>query len=122
MFELSVQCEFRAAHAIVMNGERETPHEHDWLVTLVVCGEALDADGLLCDFHEVERVLDEVIDPFKKVNLNETPPFDKVNPTAELVVKHIAETTQAKLGDTARVHRATITEAPGCMATYILPQ
>ena len=29
---------------------------------MVVGGDGLDADGLLCDFHEVQRAIDAVID------------------------------------------------------------
>ena len=122
MFELSVQREFDAAHAIVMNGVREESHRHVWIVTLVVTGDRLDDDGLLCDFHLVERALDETLSPFHGVDLNESPPFDRINPTAELVAKHVGETVAKRLDGTVRVDQITITEAPGCAATFHLPQ
>lgn len=122
MFELGVQREFCAAHAIVMAGRRETSHGHNWRVTLVVRGEQLDADGLLCDFHEVEKILDRVLAPLRDANLNETPPFDALNPTAEHVAKHIADAVSAQMQGPARVHRVTVTEAPGCAATCIVEE
>src|SRR5690606_16287926 len=57
MFEISVQRTFSAAHAIVVRGRREPLHGHDWRVTIVVAGNDLDADGLLCDFHALEAAL-----------------------------------------------------------------
>jgi 6-pyruvoyltetrahydropterin/6-carboxytetrahydropterin synthase len=118
MFELSVQRVFSAAHAIVMRGEREPLHGHDWNLELVVTADRLDDDGLLCDFHAVQAVVDEVIRPFQSVNLNQVPPFDHLNPTAEVVARHIAESTAARLPAGVRVARVRLTEAPGCAAHY----
>ena len=119
MYELRVERAFRARHALVIQGAREAPHEHDWHVTLVVIGAALDDDGMLCDFHDLEQALDETIRPLRGVNLNHVAPFDESNPSAELVARHIAETISARLGESARVDRVTVTEAPGCAATYV---
>ena len=49
MFELSVEREFCAAHALVINGRREPVHGHNWKVQVVVGGEGLDHNDLLCD-------------------------------------------------------------------------
>ena len=118
MFELSVQRVFSAAHEIVMRGEREPLHGHDWTLELTVTADRLDDDGLLCDFHAVQATVDEVIRPFQSRNLNQTPPFDRVNPTAELVARHIAEATAVRLPAGVRVVRVRLTEAPGCAAHY----
>ena len=55
------------------------------------------------------------------VLMNQTPPFDEVNPTAELVAKNIAESVSSRLGDMVHVNRVSVTEAPGCEATYFMP-
>jgi 6-pyruvoyltetrahydropterin/6-carboxytetrahydropterin synthase len=123
MFQLSVETEFCAAHAIVMGGQREPLHGHNWRVTLTVAGPSLDEDGLLCDFHAVERALREVVAPFHNRDLGGVEPFDRVNPTAELVARHIAERAQEMLAGSlprgARVASCRVTEAPGCAATYL---
>ena len=125
MYELTVQAEFCAAHAIVMRGTPEPTHGHNFRVTLTIAGPALDPDGLLCDFHAVEAALAETIAPFCNADLNATPPFDQLNPTAEHLARHIAETTRRALANTlpsgAAVVSCRITEAPGCAATYHLP-
>jgi 6-pyruvoyltetrahydropterin/6-carboxytetrahydropterin synthase len=118
-YELTVEREFCAAHALVIAGQREAVHGHNWRVTLVVRGEQLDADGLLCDFHQLERELDAVLAPFENADLNDTPPFDERNPTAEHVAHHIAEQMQRRLSAaSAHVASVSVTEAPGCRATY----
>lgn len=133
MYALEVNATFSAAHAIVIRGERERLHGHDWNVTATIEGAEVDADGLLVDFHAVERALREIVAPFHNANLNETPPFDRVNPTAEWVARHIAESLQSRLesggGESpkipgtgrARVASVRVTEAVGCAATYRPP-
>lgn len=125
-FRLELTSVFSAAHAIVIGGQREPLHGHDWRVTATIGGATLDSDGLLVDFHAVEAALKAIIAPFHNRSLNETPPFDVANPTAELVAKHIGEALAAwLLSDAAAMARGVrlvqvrITEAIGCAAIYI---
>lgn len=126
MYEITVETEFAAAHAIVMGGRREPVHGHNWRVCVAVAGDSLDEDGLLCDFHAIESSLQEIVRPFQNRDLNSTAPFDRVNPTAELVARHIADALGAALParDAARgvrVASVRVTEAPGCAAIYRAP-
>jgi len=121
MFELRIRRTFAAAHAIVMAGVREPMHGHNWEVTVAVAGDTLDADGLLCDFHLLEQALDETIQPFMNRSLNETAPFDRVNPTAELVAQHIAQAVAARLPIEVRVKEVRVVEAPQCEACFVAP-
>jgi 6-pyruvoyltetrahydropterin/6-carboxytetrahydropterin synthase len=122
MFRLTVRGEFCAAHAIVIRGERESVHGHNWRVTVTFEGPSLDADGLLMDFHEIERALAEVIRPWHNRDLNQTPPFDRMNPTAEQVARTIAEgvgrLVNVRIPDEIRIREVEVTEAPGCTAVY----
>ena len=122
MFSVRVQTVFSAAHAITIAGTREPMHGHNWEVTATISGESLDSDGLLCDFHTVEEVLREIVSPFQNRNLNDVSPFDRVNPSAEHVARHIAEQLRTRLESAlaphARVESVSVTEAPGCVATY----
>jgi 6-pyruvoyltetrahydropterin/6-carboxytetrahydropterin synthase len=120
VYHLQTQCTFSATHAIVMQGVLETPHTHDWRVRLTVSGPTLDDDGLLCDFHLLEGLLDAAIAPFRERNLNDTPPFDTLNPTAEHVAMHLATTVESDLPIGLTELRLAVTEAPGCEATYTM--
>ena len=124
-FALEVECEFAAAHAIVLMGERERLHGHNWRVVVSVAGERLDGEELLCDFHAVERMLAAIVAPFRDGNLNETAPFDRVNPTAEALARHItAELSSALARAIPSVHLewVRVTEAPRCTAVVRLPK
>lgn len=124
MFEITVEAEFSAAHAIVIAGEREPLHGHNWHVIATVAGDKLDGDGLLCDFHTVEGMLLEITSRFHNRNLNEVSPFDKVNPTAELVAKHIGDELASSLNQALAPHAwvssVSVTEAARCRAIYKL--
>lgn len=122
MFEITVQTEFSAAHALTIAGKREPVHGHNWQVTVCIAGETLDGDGLLCDFHTLEETLGQVIDPFRNANLNTTPPFDRENPTAENVAKYIGTQLSSRLDAGLAPHAGIawvrVTEATGCAARY----
>jgi len=123
-YALEVECEFAAAHAIVLMGERERLHGHNWRVAVSVAGDRLDGEELLCDFHAVERMLDGIVAPFRDGNLNETAPFDRVNPTAEAVARHVAAELSSRLcRNIPSVHLewVRVTEAPRCTAVVRLP-
>lgn len=146
MYALTVETTFAAAHAIVIAGERERIHGHNWRVLATVEGESLDGEGLLVDFHALEGALGAIVGRFHNGSLNEVPPFTTVNPTAELVARHIADELAAWLVRTTgeagldsaggeadrglsghaaaggktrvRVRSVSVTEAPGCCAEY----
>jgi len=121
MFEVSVEAEFAAAHALVIAGQREAVHGHNWHITVTVAGPRLDSDGLLCDFHTVESALRELTGRFHNRDLNAMEPFrGGLNPSAENVARFLAEelTAAIDLSPHARVTAVRVTEAPGCAATY----
>lgn len=118
MYELRVHRQFSAAHAIRMAGQMETLHGHDWRVVVQVVGDSLDADGLLCDFHALESAVDRVLAPFRNRSLNDVTPFDRTNPTAELVARHVADEVARALPVGVRLGSVSIGEAPGCDAIY----
>jgi 6-pyruvoyltetrahydropterin/6-carboxytetrahydropterin synthase len=111
MYLVRIERTFSAAHSIVMGGVPEPVHGHDWRVAATFAGAGLDADGLLVDFHAVERALNR--------SLNAVPPFDRLNPTAELVARHIADELGGAVPAGVRVHAVSVGEAPGCTATYL---
>lgn len=118
MYELTIESRFSAAHALTIAGQREPTHGHDFHVTVTVGGEALDGDGLLCDFHTLEEALVLITGRLHTRNLNETAPFDRINPTAELLARHIADELAPMLVGDLRLVSVRVTEAPGCAAIY----
>jgi 6-pyruvoyltetrahydropterin/6-carboxytetrahydropterin synthase len=127
MFEITAQTSFNAQHAILINGEREPVHGHDWVASATIAGPTLDGEGLLCDFHAVEAALGRITQPWNHDNLNHSEAFRgrKLEPTAEnvamVIALELAMALKEMLPEGARVSRVSVTEAPRCVATYIPP-
>lgn len=119
MYRLRVDREFPAAHAIVIGGEVEELHGHHFRVAVLVEGQRLDGEELLCDFHDLETTLDRAIEPFRNRTMNRVPPFDRINPTAEALARHFGEAVAASLPDGVRLVEVSVGEAPGCTASYL---
>ena len=66
---------------------------------MTVRGEALDSIGMLADFTQLKKYLRDTCEPMDHVFLNEMPPFDVLNPTAENMAIHIGEKMQLALAN-----------------------
>ena len=89
MFEVSVEQTFAAGHALRnYKGKCENVHGHNYRVRVTVAGERLCANGLLVDFVELKRVMRDVIEYLDHRFINDLPPFDVINPSAENMAKY----------------------------------
>jgi 6-pyruvoyltetrahydropterin/6-carboxytetrahydropterin synthase len=88
MFEVEVEGMFASAHALRnYKGRCENVHGHNWRVLVTIEGERLDDTGLLVDFIDVKNMMAAIIDRIDHQHLNEIPPFDTVNPSAENIAE-----------------------------------
>ena len=99
-FEISTTRTFSAAHALrLYDGSMEPVHGHNWRVKVTVAAEELDAIGVVMDFHELERVVDQIITPWHNRHLNEVEPFVReLNPSAENVALHVGRSLRLANG------------------------
>jgi 6-pyruvoyltetrahydropterin/6-carboxytetrahydropterin synthase len=120
MFTIAVQARFNASHSVLVGaGPREAPHGHDWAVEAEVGAERLDANGLVIDFHRLERLLTESLTEFDGALLDELPDFADANPTAENVARTIFGKLEARLPQgRCTLRRITVWETPTCSASY----
>lgn len=117
MFTISVESEFRATHHVRLPGGRsETPHPHDWKVRVVLARRELDELGMVADFEEIQRNLDEILLPFHHADLNRLEALSGANPTAEVLAKHFFDRLVER--GLSELRRAEVTEAPGCIGAY----
>ncbi len=116
MYEITIQREFCAAHAIrLYDGSLEPLHGHNWSVAVTVAAEKLDEIEVVMDFHELEKSLDQLLAQVNNRNLNDVL---TVNPTAERVAWWIGEHIGPTLPAHASLKTVIVGEAPGCTATY----
>lgn len=119
MYYLRVEDDFASAHQLrEYQGKCENLHGHNWRVMVRVKGEKLDAIGMLMDFSILKKILKQTLDNLDHKFLNETPPFDKVNPTSENIASFLYGELGGQLPDGVRVHDVTVWESEKCAATF----
>jgi 6-pyruvoyltetrahydropterin/6-carboxytetrahydropterin synthase len=98
MFEVTIEETFAAGHALRnYRGKCENVHGHNYRAEVTLRGAELDAIGLLVDFVELKRVVHAVLDRMDHQWLNDFPPFDALNPSAENMAKYIYDEVSAAL-------------------------
>ncbi|MBE0475770.1 MAG: 6-carboxytetrahydropterin synthase QueD [Coriobacteriia bacterium] len=118
-WDLTVRGHFDAAHALRgYEGECRELHGHTWDVEATVRGEALDDIGIVYDFKTLKDDLAAVLDPFDHAYLNDVPPFDGLNATAENLARVIFEALQARVAPTVTVTEVAVWESPVARIAY----
>ena len=98
MFEVTIEETFAAGHALRnYRGKCENVHGHNYRAEVTLEGAELDAIGLLVDFVELKRVVHAVLDRMDHQWLNDFPPFDTLNPSAENMARYIYDEVSAAL-------------------------
>jgi 6-pyruvoyltetrahydropterin/6-carboxytetrahydropterin synthase len=122
MFEVAVEQSFASAHALRnYKGRCENVHGHNWKVRVVIEGEKLDATGMLVDFLDVKSFMGEILDRIDHQFLNEIPPFDSINPSAENIAEYFYQQMTGRLAETpvtVRIREVKIWETEIQSATY----
>jgi 6-pyruvoyltetrahydropterin/6-carboxytetrahydropterin synthase len=124
LFEVTLEHVFPAAHALRnYHGRTEPLHGHNFRVQVTVEGAELDEAGLLVDFILLERLVKKTAGELDHKFLNEIPPFDCVNPSAENLARHFCERLQEELDRALqqrmlRVSRVQVWELNHASATY----
>ena len=122
MFEVSVEESFAAGHALRgYKGKCENIHGHNYRVRVTLAGGELDSIGLLYDFVHLKQVIQDVIRSLDHRFLNEFPPFDVLNPSAENISKYIYDETSKEIktaANGARIASITVWETDTTAATY----
>src|SRR5271154_3563153 len=91
---------FSGAHAVAFtHGGSERRHGHNWRLRVTVSATELDTAGMVMDFSQLKTEVKAILAPFEFRDLNETPPFDQLNPTAEQIASLVFEQLQARVGD-----------------------
>lgn len=119
MYYLQVEDDFASAHQLrEYQGKCENLHGHNWRVMVRVKGEKLDGTGMLMDFGILKKLLTQILDMLDHKFLNETPPFDKVNPTSENIALYLYDELSGHLPEGVSVHDVTVWESEKCAAIY----
>jgi 6-pyruvoyltetrahydropterin/6-carboxytetrahydropterin synthase len=109
MFEVTIEETFAAGHALRnYRGKCENVHGHNYRCQVTLEGAQLDSIGLLVDFVELKKVVHAVLDKLDHQWLNDYPPFDVLNPSAENMAKYIYDQVNEGLKPREDVRLASI--------------
>ncbi len=120
MYRVSVRKHFDAAHYLRnYKGKCEQLHGHRFEVVVALETQELDEIGLAFDFSELKKCLQEILERFDHVCMNDIPPFDEINPSSE----NLASTIYRELrpwfeGKPVSIASVEVWESPESCATY----
>ncbi len=122
VYEVSKDFLFSAAHQIRFHGGKcERLHGHNWRVRVHARASELNSIGMVIDFADLQRIVAEVGSRFDHRNVNEVPPFDTENTTAELLARFFYREVGRQLaseGGRVSVARVEVWENEGSLAVY----
>ena len=119
MYTLAVDRIISMAHQLNnYQGPCARIHGHKWKLRVEVNAQTLNKIGIAIDFIDLEKWLWEIVEPFDHNLINRIPPFDKINPTAENLVKYIFGQMKSRLPGTVTLQKVTAWETDSCMVTY----
>jgi len=119
-FQLKTHSTFCAAHQLRgYEGNCARLHGHNYRVEVEVEASGLDKIGIGMDFRDIRAATETLAGELDHRYLNEIPPFDTINPTAENVAAYFYERLSAVLNqERAKVSAVTIWETERCSVRY----
>ena len=120
MYEVIVKTGFSAAHQLrYYDGKYENLHGHNWTAIVTVATKDLDEIGLGVDFVELKKNVEQILSHLDYKNINEVPPFDSKNPSAENIARWLFDELASKINsNNARLKRVEVKEFDDCGAAY----
>ena len=122
MYEVTVKSTFSAAHQLrYHDGKYENLHGHNWTAIATVETKELDAIGVGVDFVELKKIIESILSRLDYKNINEVPPFDKKNPSAENIARWLFdELVPAINSENVQLKRIEIKEFDDSGAAYFV--
>jgi 6-pyruvoyltetrahydropterin/6-carboxytetrahydropterin synthase len=121
MFEVEIIAGFAAAHRLRdYNGKCEHLHGHNYRVHVTARAPSTGSGGMVIDFIDLKRITKDVMERFDHGYLNEIEPFDRLEPSAENLARHLFEEITRKLGDQGElVYSVSVWESDTSRAAYL---
>lgn len=119
-YTMKILLDFAAAHLLRdYEGVCNRLHGHNWKVEVKVTANSLDNVGMGMDFKVIKEATRELIGKLDHRNLNDIPPFDVINPTAENISEYLYQELSNELNaDGIKVSTVTLWETDRACVTY----
>ena len=123
VYEVSKDFFFSAAHCIRLHpGKCERLHGHNWRIRVHARASELNHLSMVIDFADLQKIVAELCARFDHRNVNEVPPFDVRNTTAENLAQFFYQEADAALlaseKGRVRVSKVEVWENEGSLAVY----
>ena len=117
---MKILTDFSAAHFLrEYEGPCSRLHGHNWKVEVNVSCKVLNEIGMGVDFSDIKAATRILIEKMDHQNLNDIPPFDKLNPTAENLAAYFYQQLSNELNDArVAVKNVTIWETDRACVSY----
>lgn len=119
-YNLKILADFASAHTLRdYPGDCSRMHGHNWKVEVEVNASALNEHDMGMDFKTIKTATRELAKTLDHRYLNEIPPFDTINPTAENIAKYFYQNLSKTLNnDIAQVSGVTLWETERACVRY----
>ncbi len=120
IYNLKILADFASAHTLRdYPGDCSRMHGHNWKVEVEVKATALDQHEMGMDFKTIKNATRALAKTLDHRYLNDIPPFDVKNPTAENIAQYFYQQLSATLNtDTAKVEGVTLWETDRACVRY----
>lgn len=119
-YTLKVITDFAAAHTLRgYQGACNRMHGHNWKVEVEAEATSLNELGMGIDFKVLKQAVQTVISDLDHRYLNDIPPFDRLNPTAENLAAHLYQALCRQVNNQCiRVAAVTLWETDRACVRY----
>ncbi len=119
-YTLKIMADFASAHTLRdYPGDCKRMHGHNWKLEVDVTAIALNQHGMGMDFKAIKTATRELAKTLDHRYLNDIPPFDEINPTAENIARFFYQRLSNTLNtDTAKVSGVTVWETDRACVKY----
>ncbi len=121
MYEVEVIETFSAAHRLRdYNGKCEHLHGHNYRVHVTARAHTLGSGGMVIDFAQLKTILSQALSKLDHTYLNDVPPFDNVEPSAENIAAFLFQELEKGLGAKGKlIHCVSVWESDKSRAAFI---
>jgi len=119
-YTLKILADFASAHTLRdYPGDCSRMHGHNWKLEVEVTATVLNEFGMGMDFKTIKTATRKLAKTLDHRYLNDIPPFDTVNPTAENIAQYFYQNLSKTLNiDTAKISGVTLWETDRACVRY----
>lgn len=119
-YTLKILADFASAHTLrEYPGDCSRMHGHNWKLEVEVTATTLNEHGMGMDFKTIKTATRELAKTLDHRYLNDIPPFDTVNPTAENIAQYFYQNLSKTINiDTAKISGVTLWETDRACVRY----